>query len=284
MILLILYYVYKWITVPWFYYESARTRRIIHQHHMDEKKGKRRERVEEELRKHEFVGLAWVALSPAIAGYTLQYSRYFLSNYEKYMSTFNVTVFVLAASLKPLLHIVVLLRERTLYLQSEMKIDESEVDILTKKMEMIQDELDNLRKAFATKKDLGQMAQGITPSIHQLTKAMKRFEKKESALRSWSEDKFIEIDQKVNDFDQFICYSIEQEQRKSAQHFFVSLMLLPANIMLWAANRMTALLPIPRALLNLTNSSQRPSYRKESSEVSYSGEESVPFMGHTSPN
>ncbi|GAN01673.1 hypothetical protein MAM1_0010d01107 [Mucor ambiguus] len=253
MILLILYYVYKWITVPWSYYESARSRRMIHQYaahhqqqqqqHTDSKRKeyamKRKASVEEELRRHELIGLAWVIMSPAIAGYTLQYSRYFLSNYEKYMSTFNVTVFVLAATLKPL---------------SEMQVDETEIEVLQKKIEMMEDEMDGLRKAFATKRDLGQVAQGLTPSIQQLSKAMKRFEKKETSLRSWSEERFTEIDQKVQDFDQFICYSIEQDQRKSAQRVLVTLMFLPMNVCFWAARRMTGLLPIPRALLNLNTS------------------------------
>lgn len=121
---------------------------------------KRKASVEEELRRHELIGLAWVIMSPAIAGYTLQYSRYFLSNYEKYMSTFNVTVFVLAATLKPLVHVMALLRERTLFLQSEMQVDETEIEVLQKKIEMMEDEMDGLRKAFATKRDLGQVNLG----------------------------------------------------------------------------------------------------------------------------
>ncbi|CEP07012.1 hypothetical protein [Parasitella parasitica] len=324
MILLILYYVYKWITVPWSYYESARSRRMIHQyaaHHQqqpqfaDSKRKefamKRKASVEEELRRHELIGLAWVIMSPAIAGYTLQYSRYFLSNYDKYMSTFNVTVFVLAATLKPLVHVMALLRERTLFLQSEMQVDETEIEMLQKKIELMEDEMDGLRKAFATKRDLGQVAQGITPSIQQLTKAMKRFEKKETSLRSWSEERFTEIDQKVQDFDQFICYSIEQDQRKSAQRLLVTLMFLPMNVCFWAARRMTGLLPIPKALLNLTTSSPGIKTRTarhlthtdltgvnhnssgsgikdtaaatEPSELSYSGEESAFGGGGSRP-
>jgi hypothetical protein len=149
--------------VPWSYYESARSRRMIHQyatHHPRQQDAVlRKTSVQEELRRHELIGLAWVVLSPAIAGYTLQYSRYFLSNYDKYMSTFNVTVFVLAATLKPLFHVMALLRERTLFLQSEMQVDGSEIELLQKKMEMMEDELDGLRKAFATKRDLGQVIQ-----------------------------------------------------------------------------------------------------------------------------
>lgn len=152
--------------VPWAYYETARSRRVTHQYAPNNnnqagldsnKKNKRKESVEEELRRHEFIGLIWVVISPAVAGYTLQYSRYFLSNYDKYMSTFNVTVFVLAATLKPLVHVMALLRERTIFLQSEIVLDESEMEILHRKLEMMEEELDGLRKAFATKRDLGQV-------------------------------------------------------------------------------------------------------------------------------
>lgn len=118
---------------------------------------KRKESVEEELRRHELVGLIWVIISPGVAGYTLQYSRYFLSNYDKYMSTFNVTVFVLAATIKPLIHVIALLRERTVFLQSEVLVNESEIELLQKKLEMMEEEFDTLRKAFATKRDLGQV-------------------------------------------------------------------------------------------------------------------------------
>ncbi|KAI8137896.1 hypothetical protein BJV82DRAFT_646736 [Fennellomyces sp. T-0311] len=253
MILLILYYVYKWMTVPWSYYESARSRRLIHQKSsivLDERKQltelQRRTVIAEELRRHELVGLLWVIASPLLAGYTLQYSRYFLSNYERYMSSFNVVVFVLAASLKPLAHVMTLLRERTFYLQSEMQASESQVQMLQRKLDLMEDELDTLRKAFATKKDLGQVTDGLNPTIQQLAKTLRRFEKKETALRSWSEDRFSSLESKVHEFDQFICYRIEQDQRQSAHGMVVTLVLLPLNITLWVVKQMTGLLPVPR--------------------------------------
>ncbi|KAL0076630.1 hypothetical protein F4703DRAFT_1743325 [Phycomyces blakesleeanus] len=267
MILLILYYVYKWITVPWSYYESARSRRMIHQNATsyadpldDRKRGtefERRRQLAYELRRHELMGLVWVIASPALAGYTLQYSRYFLSNYDKYVSSFNVTVFVFAASLKPLAHVMLLLRERTLYLQSEMQIQETETQRLQRKLEMMEEELIGLRKAFATKKDLGQATEGLVPTLEQLTKAMRRCEKKETALRSWSEEQFTVVDKKVREFDQFICYRIEQDQRKSTQRAVATLLFLPLNITFWVAKRMTRLLPIPRALLGSSSTPTR---------------------------
>ncbi|KAG0163508.1 hypothetical protein DFQ30_011447 [Apophysomyces sp. BC1015] len=264
MILLILYYVYKWITVPWSYYEGARSRRIIHQnatqHHFPEESKRqdyqRRQAVMYELRRHELVGLIWVIVSPAVAGYTLQYSRYFLSNHERYLSAFNVTVFVLAASLKPLAHVMTLLRERTLYLQSEVQMQETPTETFQKKLDCMEEELLGLQRAFATKKDLGQVTNGLTPTIQQLSKAVKRLEKKEMAFRSLSEDQFATVDQKIREFDQFICYRIEQDQRKSTQWTVVTLMFLPLNIVFWIVKRMSYLLPLPRGLLE--SSPQQP--------------------------
>lgn len=101
------------------------------------------------------------------------------------------------------------------------------------------------------------MAQEITPTIQQLSKAIKRFEKKESTLRSWSEDRFADIDHKVQRFDQFICYSIEQDQHQSAQRFFVALILLPINLTFWAAKRLTVLLPVPKALIGFIDAGKK---------------------------
>ncbi|KAI8976960.1 hypothetical protein BDB01DRAFT_711401, partial [Pilobolus umbonatus] len=149
------------------------------------------------------------------------------------VSSFNVTVFVLAASLKPLIHIMTLLKERTMFLQSEVSVDDSEIELLQRKMDVLEEELEGLRKAVATKRDLGQVANGLTPTIQQLSKAFKRVEKKEDSLRTWSEERFQAIDHKVQDFDQFIFYTIEQDQRKSAQRLLVTLMFLPINLTFW---------------------------------------------------
>jgi hypothetical protein len=204
----------------------------------------KRKSITAELRRHELAGLLWVIFSPAIAGYTLQYSRYLLSNVDRYISAFNVTVFILAASIKPLSHVMALLHERTLFLQSEALVTDSQVQSLQTRLDTLEKELFGLRKAYATKKDLGQVVQeDINPTINQLAKALKRFERSDLALRTWSEEQFTSIDLKVREFDQYICYRIEQDQRQQAHGMVVSLILLPLNISLWAAKRITLLLP-----------------------------------------
>lgn len=218
----------------------------------------KRKLITAELRRHELAGLVWVIFSPIIAGYTLQYSRLLLSNVDKYISAFNVTVFTLAASIKPLSHVIVLLQERTLFLQSEALITETQVQLLQSRLDLVEKELFGLRKAYATKKDLGQMTEEINPTLHQLAKTLKRFEKRDMTMRSWTEEQFTAIDLKVREFDQYICYRIEQDQRQQAHGMVVSLILLPLNISLWAAKRITLLLPVHHNSANLLASPPPP--------------------------
>lgn len=104
-------------------------------------------------------------------------------------------------------------------------------------------------------------------------------------MRTWSEERFSELDQKVQDFDQFICYSIEQEQKKSAQRVLVTLMFLPINLTFWAARRMTGLLPIPRALLGFTvNTSPRvPSTYRRSKHLTHPDVQNIPVESSSTP-
>ncbi|KAG2187576.1 hypothetical protein INT44_005265 [Umbelopsis vinacea] len=260
MVLLILYYTYKWVTVPWNYYESARSRRIINQnsrvplpaHMNDEKKAleiKRKQIVARELRQHELIGLLWVLASPIIAGLTLQYSRRFLSNQDKYLSSFNIVVFVLAALIKPTVHCMSMLKDRTLYLQSEMQTEEGEVEILRERVYELEDELQSLKKAFATKKDLGQVTNGIGPTLNQLAKSVKRSEKREQLLRNYSEERFNFVDAKMREFDDYIAKRMEQDRLRTSRSLIASLIFLPMTVTLWTLKRVTHLLPLPKTLL-----------------------------------
>ncbi|KAI8647405.1 hypothetical protein BD408DRAFT_334911 [Parasitella parasitica] len=342
MVLLVLYYVHKWMTVPWAYYESARSRHIMHQKLSNERTNagilhipkneqeafaRRMQRdhsksksITAELRRHELAGLLLVVLSPAIAGYTLQYSRYLLSNIDRYINAFNVTIFILAASIRPLTHVMTLLQRRTAFLQSEALASENQVQVLQAKLDILEKELYGLRKAFATKQDLGQLVtEDIKPSLQQFAKKLKRFEKQDPLLRNWFEEKFAAINYKVREFDQYI--RVEQDQRQKTHGMIVSLILLPLRISLWVVKRLASLLSSYHSSCNLlavaaaasestykalikppsasaasTSTSKKPSWKRQRSTVSsqhqmstvipdptetiYSTEESIAAFGH----
>lgn len=70
------------------------------------------------LRRTELLALASCVLSPFIGGYLLHYIREFLSRpSEGLVSTFNITLFVMAAELRPALKLMEMIKQRSLHLQ-----------------------------------------------------------------------------------------------------------------------------------------------------------------------
>ncbi|KAI8063648.1 uncharacterized protein B0P05DRAFT_476717 [Gilbertella persicaria] len=218
MLLLILYYVHQWMTVvPWSYYESAKSRRILYQP-TNRSEQEKQVKLQKELRCHELIGLIWVLVSPAMAGYTLRYSQYLLSNVDHYVSSFNITVFVLAASIRPLSHIITMLHERTLFLHSESMVKASQVELLEAKVDQLEKQVHLLHQQ-TVKRQLEESAD--------LAKALKRAERRQSSVQ----EQLAMMDTKVREVDG----RLDQQTHPT----LVQWMLLPFYILLWVTRYMT---------------------------------------------
>lgn len=256
LLVLISYYLYNFIKVPWELYHAAVSRRqqynsagIVSDKATDAKQEQRRQQAAAELRRQELASLLLVVASPFLAGYSLLWIKNYLSEYDKYMSNFNIMLFVFAATIRPFVHVVGLVKQRALYLQEQVHYPSTEVEVLKKRVVTLEQEIDVLKKAFATKKDLGQVTSGLAPTLSQFNRSLKRFEKKEQFLRTYSEERFDFLEAKMRDFDQYVQYRIEQDQRVSPQRFIATLLFLPLNLTLQAVGIVAGLVPIPRALL-----------------------------------
>jgi hypothetical protein len=123
------------------------------------------EAAEINLRRTELVALAFCVLSPLIGGYLLHYIREFLSRpSEGLVSTFNITLFVMAAELRPALKLMEMIKQRSLHLQKVVHRDTLEgnnnngvvnpvptVDIepLNARIEGLENVIEELRMAVA---------------------------------------------------------------------------------------------------------------------------------------
>lgn len=79
--------------------------------------------------------------------------------------------------------------------------------------------------------------------LQELAKALYRVEKKKRSFQRWSEERFQALDIKFNELDSIITHTIEQDQRRSTQRTFVTLMFLPVNTFLWIVNLARSILP-----------------------------------------
>jgi len=116
------------------------------------------------LRRTELLALTFCVLSPLIGGYLLHYIREFLSRpSEGVVSTFNITLFVMAAEIRPAMKLMEMIKQRSLHLQKVVHRDMLEgnnstvvnttpsVDIepLNVKIEGLENVIEELRMAVA---------------------------------------------------------------------------------------------------------------------------------------
>lgn len=216
-------------TVPWELYYSSRTRRINQAASIlteddsgtPESVKKRRKAAAAELLRNELLSLALCVVSPFIGSSLLYYVRGALSEPDRYINPFNIRLFVLASGVKPWSHFLKLVKNRNLFLQSEVHYPVTTVALLMRRVKVLEGEIDDLRRAYATKDDVRQLRDGVDLPLTQLSKAVRRYERKEEYLRLSSEEKFSILSERQEEMLHEIALSaqlIEQirtEQEKS---------------------------------------------------------------------
>ncbi|KAF9433283.1 hypothetical protein BGZ76_009662 [Entomortierella beljakovae] len=254
-LMLIAFFLYNIIKVPWELYYAARTRRIVLSAvsvnaNADPVLEMRRENAAASLRRQEFISLLFVLSSPFLGGYTLQYLKSFFSTYENYLSALNIELFIIASSIRPLTHLISLLKNRALHLQELVHYPDGDVEHLKNKVAAIEAELVLLRKASATKREVSQVQDSVEPTLHQLSKQIKRHDKKENMLRTYAEERFANIDEKLREYDTILTYRLTEEQHRS------SLLFLPINLLVAMLGYCTFF--IPQRLIGINGTKQQP--------------------------
>ncbi|KAG9285366.1 hypothetical protein G9A89_010841 [Geosiphon pyriformis] len=234
LLLLIAFYLYNIIKVPWELYYAARSRRVMNENVLtgqtaDLALEANRLMAARELRRLELYALGLVLASPIFGGFALHYvKRYF--EYDEYISHFNISLFVFAAGIRPLMHIASLAKNRTLHLQEQVHYPSTEVELLKSRVQHLEYEFSQLRRGLATKRDVIQVRDGIEPTISQLNKVVKKYEKKEQYLRTYSEERFTYLEAKLREYDSFIAYKLQEEQAMSLPRSMMQVIFLPLNV------------------------------------------------------
>lgn len=198
-LLIVAFYLYQVVRVPWELYYASRTRRIAEsvaslsgssESLVSEKIRRRRGAAAAELRNQELLALLLCVISPFLGSQLLYYVRGALSEPERYINPFNVRLFVLASGIKPWSHFVKLIKRRSLFLQSEVHYPVESVTLLQDQVQSLTEEIDHLKRSLASKTDVRHLRDGIDQPLTELSKAMRRYERKEEYMRLSNEEKF----------------------------------------------------------------------------------------------
>ena len=151
-----------------------------------------------ELRRTELMSLAFTLATPWIGSALLHYVRPVLHD-PSYINPFSVRLFMIASGIKPWTHFFGILKRRTLHLQSKVKHPPSEFDSFRQKLERMERELQAFKKEAASKADVRVLRDAVDAPLTDLVKAVRRHERKGELMRISAEERFEDLDIKVDE-------------------------------------------------------------------------------------
>ena len=168
-----------------------------------------------ELRIHELLALLMCFLSPAGGAWLLHHIRGQLTRpSEGLVSNYNLTIFLLAAELRPLSHLVKLVQARTLHLQRIVNTNTypgSFSKISSATVNDLQDRLAEIEKHIADRNTNGtasksptpdpvtQVRKTLQPDLDALNRAVRRYEKRTTLLSLQTESRLQDLEKRLGD-------------------------------------------------------------------------------------
>ncbi|KAI1312038.1 hypothetical protein F5Y03DRAFT_341169 [Xylaria venustula] len=173
-----------------------------------------------ELYIHEITALAWSFVFPLLAAYLLHTIRGQLSRpSEGLVSDYNLTIFICAAEVRPVAHLIRMLQMRTLYIQTIVAENpHTRKAVTSEQIQALQDRLNELETGNIPKESslstvvhheesqklaesiVGrEMRKNVQPELEALNRAMRRYEKKLNLLANQTDNKIEYIEYRLND-------------------------------------------------------------------------------------
>lgn len=186
----------------------------------------------QQLRTHEIFALLSTFLFPPLAAYLLHVIRGQLSRPSTgLVSDYNLTIFLLAAEIRPFRHLVKLITNRTLHLQRLVNADtlaknvgrENDGDLATRVEQLeakLAQQLSGPTTASGTQKDeltalSNELKKRYEPRIDALERALRRYEKRVTTLTILTEQRLQNLQSKLDDALSLAAVAAQSTQKQS---------------------------------------------------------------------
>ncbi|KAK4069939.1 uncharacterized protein Triagg1_6734 [Trichoderma aggressivum f. europaeum] len=185
-----------------------------------------------ELYRHESLALASCFVLPMFSAYLLHYIRGQLSRpSEGLVSNFNLTIFLMAAELRVLSHIITLVQSRTLHLQkivqdspfSQQAGTETLLEEMLRRLERLETLSTSQGNVIAghgeslgtTTATVGRdVRNAIQPELDALNRAVRRYEKKATLLQLQTEARFSQMHARLEDAISLAAAAAKQSNQR----------------------------------------------------------------------
>jgi uncharacterized coiled-coil protein SlyX len=170
----------------------------------EEPDGETQLRARKELRRQELMAFAACFAGPLLGACLLHTLRRQLTVADGLVSDYNLTIFVLVAELRPVARLMKMKEEKMMHLQRVVK---SDPDLLKPDTQHISQRLSELETRFSgpatgsveTTQIVAEVRQTMQPQLDALTRAIRRYEKRNAAQTAQIEARFREVDARLKD-------------------------------------------------------------------------------------
>ncbi|KAF2196326.1 hypothetical protein GQ43DRAFT_343013, partial [Delitschia confertaspora ATCC 74209] len=184
--------------------------------------------AEVELASNELWALLMCFIGPLLGAYLLHTLRSQLTRpAEGLVSNYNLTIFVMAAELRPVSHVIKMKQARMLYLQRVVKPDfdsdpslsKSETEDLSKRLADVEA---RLIEPAGGKSDMSaneisvSVRQSLQPQLDALNRAVRRYEKRQAAQAIQLESRFADLELRMKDALSLAAAAARTGQRPGA--------------------------------------------------------------------
>lgn len=218
--------------------------------------------AQKELRVHELVALLTCFLGPAVGAWLLHAIRSQLSRpSEGLVSNYNLTVFLLAAEIRPMSHLIKLIQERTLHLQRIVMAESLDVEAkdnqngmmdIVRRLEELETHIAESTDSKAKKSAEDAMAaktasqvtsevrRGMQPELDALNRAVRRYEKRTTITTIQTDARLQDLESRLKDAIVLAAAAQRDVERKrnsfsnTLYHYTLTALSLP-NRLFWTA-------------------------------------------------
>ncbi|KPI37011.1 uncharacterized protein AB675_6029 [Cyphellophora attinorum] len=231
------------------------------------------EAAKAELQAHELIALFSCFICPAFAAWLLHAIRSQLSrSSEGLVSNFNLTLFMMAAEVRPLTHLMSMVQNRTLFLQRKINVEllqypsstpsEAQNEQLINRIEELEKHIANgiatrdqslpdatidQSAAKASALAIAELRKSLHPELDALSRAMRRYEKKSTITALQNEGRLQDLENKYEDVVVLAASAQRSVQSQPRLYYMVVLNWICAAVVV-PVEMVQSLSQLPRAM------------------------------------
>jgi len=196
------FYLYQLHKIPWDLYEhvSAQIPRHLSPHLPADQLA-----AIQSIKYKERLLLLLVLASPLLGGLTLVVLQRTLltASSTKYLTAANIALYMFAASMRPMSHLIARVRRSTVSLAATRDYPEDAVNALLARLDMLELEIRDLRHGMAGRLDLEDVRAAVDANVEAVAKAVRQFGKLEERNHRVAEDRADSLEGRVRGLEEW---------------------------------------------------------------------------------